>query len=112
MTRLIDADNLKKKLQYVYSCDYIDSKSKEGIASDIIDEIDNAPTVKVPENEVNCVLTMFGECSYNETGCSDCEIKEKISKALENEKPQGNPCANCQEFDCFGCKVKEIDNDN
>ena len=47
MTRLIDADELKKKLQYVYSCDYIGSKSKEGIASDIIDEIDNAPTVEV-----------------------------------------------------------------
>lgn len=46
MTRLIDADTLIKKLQYVYSCDYIDSKSKEGIASDIIDEIDNAPTVE------------------------------------------------------------------
>lgn len=44
--RLIDADVLKKKLQYVYSCDYIDSKSKEGIVSDIIDEIDNAPTVE------------------------------------------------------------------
>lgn len=47
--RLIDADTLKKKLQYVYSCDYIDSKSKEGIVSDIIDEIDNAPTVEETE---------------------------------------------------------------
>lgn len=50
--------------------------------------IDNAPTVEIPENEVNCVLTMFGKCSYNETGCSDCEIKDKIRKAL-NERPQG-----------------------
>jgi len=50
--------------------------------------IDNAPTVEVPENEVNCVLTMFGECSYNKTGCSDCEIKDKIRKALK-ERPQG-----------------------
>lgn len=41
---LISREALKRKLQYVYSCDYIDSKSKEGIASDIIDEIDNAPT--------------------------------------------------------------------
>ena len=30
----------------------------------------------------NCVLTMFGDCSYQETGCSDCKIKEKIRKAL------------------------------
>lgn len=50
--------------------------------------IDNAPTVEVPENAVNCVLTMFGKCSYNETGCSDCEIKDKIRKAL-SERPQG-----------------------
>ena len=35
-------EDLKKRLNYVYSCDYIGSKSKEGIVSDIIDEIDNA----------------------------------------------------------------------
>mgnify|MGYP003308976743 CR=1 FL=1 len=35
----------------------------------------------------NCILTNFGKCSYNKTGCSDCEIKNKIRKALnENEK--------------------------
>lgn len=52
-----------------------------------ISAIDNAPTVEVPE-EVSCVLTMFGKCSYNKTGCSDCEIKDKIRKAL-SERPQG-----------------------
>ena len=65
--------------------------------------IDNAPTVEVPENTVNCVLTMFGKCSYNETGCSDCEIKDKIRKAL-NTRPQGywidkrlyNECSECK----------------
>ena len=50
--------------------------------------IKNVEPVKVPENEVNCVLTMFGKCSYNETGCSDCAIKNKIRKAL-SERPQG-----------------------
>ena len=54
----------------------------------ICELIDNAPTVEVPENEVNCVLTMFGECSYNKTGCSDCEIKDKIRKALK-ARPHG-----------------------
>lgn len=53
------------------------------------DLIDNAPTVEVPENEVNCVLTMFGKCSYNETGCGDCEIKDKIFKALKEKRAQG-----------------------
>ena len=33
----------------------------------------------------NCILTMFGECSYNETGCSDCAVAEKIRKALSVE---------------------------
>lgn len=32
--------------------------------------------------DINCALTMFGNCSYNKTGCSDCEIKEKIFKAM------------------------------
>ena len=33
----------------------------------------------------NCILTMFGECSYNETGCSDCAVAEKIREALRVE---------------------------
>lgn len=41
------------------------------------------------DNHGNCVLTMFGECSYKETGCSDCKIKEKIREALKNERPKG-----------------------
>ena len=77
-----------------------------------LDLIDNASTVKVPENEVNCVLTMFGECSYNKTGCSDCEIKDKIRKALK-ERPQIISCFNCKydyksaaEDPCKYCKGK------
>lgn len=49
MIRLIDAEALKKALNFVYDCAYIDSKSKEGIVSDIIDEIDNAPTVDLDD---------------------------------------------------------------
>lgn len=33
----------------------------------------------------NCILTMFGDCSYKETGCSDCKIIEKIGEALKND---------------------------
>lgn len=72
--RLIDADDLKKKLQYVYSCDYIDSKSKEGIASDIIDTIDNAPTVDV--------------MSFTNIICNDC----KYADVLRDRKP----CCSCK----------------
>lgn len=45
--------------------------------------------LKEIDNYGNCVLTMFGDCSYKETGCSDCEVKEKIRKALENEPKKG-----------------------
>ena len=34
---LISRDALKNALNYIYDCAYIESKSKEGIASDIID---------------------------------------------------------------------------
>lgn len=42
---LISRSALKKSLNFVYDCDYIGSKSIEGIVSDIIEEIDHAPTV-------------------------------------------------------------------
>ena len=48
---LINRDTLKRALNYIYDCAYIDSKSKEGIASDIIAEIDNAPAVDINGNE-------------------------------------------------------------
>lgn len=79
--RLGDLDALKEDFDCVGFNDYDDYNRALRI-------IDNAQTVEVPENAVNCVLTMFGECSYNKTGCHDCEIKVKIRKALE-ERPQG-----------------------
>lgn len=32
--------------------------------------------------QTDCVLTEFGNCSYPETGCSECAVKEKIRNAL------------------------------
>lgn len=78
--RLGDLDDLKvhiSELMLVYSGEELDNA--------ILNAIDNAPTVEVPENAVNCVLTVFGTCSYNETGCSDCKIKGKIRKALNGQ---------------------------
>ena len=37
--------------------------------------------------EQDCVLKQFGNCSYGETGCSDCLIKTKIQKALSQPEP-------------------------
>ena len=45
-------------------------------------EIDGREIPAVDVRDVDCVLKMFGECSYDETGCSDCLIKAKIKKAL------------------------------
>ena len=64
--------------------------------------IDNAPPVEVPEDKVNCVLTLFGKCSYNETGCSDCEIKDKIHKAL-NDRPTGEWLEDSGNIACSHC---------
>lgn len=84
--RLIDADALREDLRRFFPVEVLEGIEPKILFAQIMHDIDNAPTVEVPENEVNCVLTMFGKCSYNETGCSDCEIKDKIRKAL-NERP-------------------------
>ncbi len=75
---LISRKALKEDFDCVGFNDYDDYKKALRI-------IDDAPTVKVPENEVNCDLTMFGKCSYNETGCSDCYIKARIRRALDEK---------------------------
>lgn len=81
--RLIDADELKK---CKFTTQHANGVEIEDIDVVSVASINNAPTVELPENAVNCVLTMFGKCSYNKTGCSDCEIKDKIRKAL-SERP-------------------------
>ena len=46
-----------------------------------------------PQPEQDCILKQFGNCSYVETGCSDCVIKAKIRKALssaESERQREN----------------------
>lgn len=42
-------------------------------------------------NEHNCIMTLFGDCSYAETGCGDCEVVEKVRKALDNYEPKTEP---------------------
>ena len=76
--RLIDADALKEALNFVYNCAYIDSKSKEGIVSDIIDKIDNAPTV---ETDIEVVAQDAYKQGYTDGW------KERFGEP--NERPQG-----------------------
>ena len=49
-------------------------------------EIEDIP---IYGNEHNCIMTIFGECSYAETGCGDCTVVEKVRKALSADRPQG-----------------------
>lgn len=47
------------------------------------------PSEIIYGNEHNCIMTIFGECSYAETGCGDCAVVEKVRKALSTNRPQG-----------------------
>ena len=68
----------------------------------------------------NCSLEEFGECSYRRTGCSDCEVKEKIRNAIDKAEPKhghwidvepapfGDKYATCSE-----CGIRQtLDKDN
>ena len=77
---LISREALKKALNYIYDCAYIDSKSKEGIASDIIDEIDNAPTVEPEITEKQAILFLINNGWLVN---HDKELRERW------ERPQG-----------------------
>lgn len=96
MSRLIYADSLKRKAQRIATESW-----KMGLTARIettlnqfIDWIDNTPTV---QPKLYCALREFGDCSYSETGCSDCAIKEKIRNALsiqpERAKGKWIPCS-------------------
>ena len=50
--------------------------------------------IKALKQKKNCELTAWGECSYNETGCSECAIKVKITKALSTQAIKD--CSNCK----------------
>lgn len=65
-------------------------------------------------NEHNCMMTVFGECSYAETGCGDCAVVEKVRNALDKYEPKDEPqtdCDGCQHYAdeytadaCYECK--------
>jgi len=42
-------------------------------------------------NEHNCIMTLFGDCSYAETGCGSCEVVEKVRKALDKYELKTEP---------------------
>ena len=60
---------------------------------DAMNEIDKLPAVepKIYGDEHDCMMTMFGECSYSETGCGSCEVVAKVFEALKNECPPVEP---------------------
>jgi len=58
-------------------------------------EIEDIP---IYGNEHNCMMTIFGECSYAETGCGDCAVVEKVRKALSADRPQGEWIRTAEEY--------------
>ena len=73
------------------------------IHNEFIDSIRVAVRVLGQPEHNDCVLKMFGECSYAETGCSDCKVKSMIAELLEQpERKTGRwivryECPNCGE---------------
>lgn len=62
--------------------------------------------IEALQDTQNCVLTLFGDCSYDETGCGDCEIKQTIYKALSVDLVR---CGECIYRDCCSELGDEID---
>lgn len=93
--RIIDADALKRKAQRVATESWKMRLTAriETTLNQFIDWIDNAPTVQL---EPDCSLKEFGDCSYSETGCSDCKIKNRIRTALNVAQPEIIRCKNCK----------------
>lgn len=50
----------------------------------------------LPAVQPDCALKEFGDCSYSETGCSDCKIKNRIRTALNVAQPEIIRCKNCK----------------
>ena len=107
---LISREALKKSLNLIYDCAYIDSKSKEGIASDIIATIDNAPTVEPerPQGDNKETLFVLNHLFYNCDNMTHKEydilreaiVKGKWGKWIISEIQ----CPNCLEYfqtDCY-----------
>ena len=51
---------------------------------------------QLPSVQPDCALKEFGDCSYSETGCSDCKIKNRIRTALNVAQPEIIRCKNCK----------------
>ena len=93
MGKYIDAD-LYVEMQ-IYDDEHEEWSIWNGTIEELLDQWteEGCPTpIEVSEgNQVlygtdhNCILTIFGECSYDETGCGDCAVAEKIRKALSVE---------------------------
>lgn len=68
-------------------------------AEDVYKALESLPPVepKIYGNEHNCIITMFGECSYSETGCGSCEVVAKVFEALKDECPPVTPKPVCED---------------
>jgi len=61
------------------------------VTLDILAEIKNIFPYRIRMIEqLDCALKEFGDCSYSETGCSDCTVKAKIrnTQKYKEESPE------------------------
>ena len=70
------------------------------------------PSEVIYGNEHNCIMTIFGECSYAETGCGDCAVVEKVRNALFADRPKGDSVSRqylLAEIDDLADEFSEVD---
>lgn len=68
-------------------------KSSTQLVTDILAEYSSIGTIEafkaLKEQDHDCIIKhLSGECSYKETGCSDCKSKWKIKDLLEKSEPK------------------------
>lgn len=92
-------------------CPYCDSDNVCHASEDFAENLEKALSEfrELKEKKYDCdIKHLFGECSYAETGCSDCIGKLKIKDALEKATAKSpayqgehEKCPTCGSF-CIG----------
>lgn len=93
--RLIDADALEKEGWSLHRTIRVDANTSEYQTK----PIKSIPTAQ--SEPCDCVLKQFGECTYTDTGCSDCKVKQKIRVALGKPEPCENAVSRAELLSAF-----------
>ena len=88
-------EDLIKREDALLECEALTPIECKAMQKRIKDIPSAEPKQEIYGDEHDCIMTMFGECSYNETGCGSCAVVEKVREALAVEPKQGEwiPCS-------------------